>query len=248
MPKGRGGELSQPNKKERFASTKRMINDEDGMGKILKHSGMFIVLIVWNVLEAFTRFIPSAIWVFIISGLLDALVNCLVIIFAGKLKGKNAWIWAAIIAGWNILTLFSHMLPINLWILIDIILDVIINILFLIFAPMILFDKSMQPMINEPSQPAISAEKPAVATSRPDAPSFRPAAASRPETTETKDTANSTTVSSPVTESVSENPLERDALKVIADLTHTNRLLAEQAVNKDGGDNKNAGISGRNDG
>jgi len=239
MPKRRDQGFGAP-KKERFVSTKRMINDQDGMGRILRHSGMFIVLVVWNMAEAFTRFIPSAIWVFIISGLLDALVNCLVIIFAAKLKGKNAWIWAAVIAGWNILSLFSHVLPINLWILIDIILDVVINILFLIFAPMILFDKSSIPASSIETAADIPLER--TASEKDGKPvsseGKKPitTAASRPTTAAETKTA-SETAAGPVIDTVSENPFEKDALKVVADLAQSNRLLTERVLKQDGGEN-----------
>jgi hypothetical protein len=250
MPKHQDQGYGVP-KKERFVSTKRMINDQDGMGRILRHSGMFIVLIAWNAAEAFTRFIPSAIWVFIISGLLDALVNCLVIIFAAKIKGKNAWIWAAIIAGWNILSLLSHMLPINLWILIDIILDVIINILFLIFAPMVLFDKSSVPAAPVEAAPAdkpaaispSSSDKPASPQSRPEGAASRPSAISEAETK----IPNDTPAGKISGDSVSDNPLERDAIKIAANLSETNRILAEQ-LQKQGGGEINAKLDSGNGG
>lgn len=256
MPIGRGrgyaantdtNRMAEP-KKDRFSSTKRMINDDEGMGKLLKHGGMFIVLIVWNVLEAFTYFIPSAIWVFIISGLLDALVNCLVIIFSSKLKGKNAWIWAAIISGWNVMSLLSHMLPTNLWILIDIILDVVVNLLFLMFAQMVNFDKESVPAVPAGTTTGKPEEKPDSGMGRTISQNQRSAAAvSRPasETNTTKEIEPSAV--EPAAGSVSENPLENDTLKMMADLTHTNRILAEQLQQKQGGE-ANDRLAGKKDG
>jgi hypothetical protein len=127
---------------------------------------------------------------------------------------------------------------------------VVINILFLIFAPMVLFDKGSVPAERFEAQPERPSEISVPGKNEKPIPSATrtvPVTANRQADGTEKSTSETAAGADSMKNIVSENPLEKDAMRILADATETNRLLAEQLV-KQGGGVTNAGLDSRNGG